>query len=100
MSNVKRNYEVAIVFPAGKSDEEYKQLETKVGEWIELNGGAVNGSTHWGRRRLAYQIGLYREGYYVFLDADLETSGMSDIERRMNIDVDILRYLIIRDDEE
>ncbi len=97
---MKRNYEVAIVFPAGKSDEEYKQLETKVGEWIELNGGEVNGSTHWGRRRLAYQIGLNREGYYVFLDADLETSGLGDIERRMNIDTDILRYLIIREDEE
>ncbi len=97
---MKRNYEVAIVFPAGKSDEEYKQLETKVGEWIELNGGEVNGSTHWGRRRLAYQIGLNREGYSVFLDADLETSGLGDIERRMNIDTDILRYLIIREDEE
>jgi small subunit ribosomal protein S6 len=96
---VKRNYEVALVFPAGKGEEDYKGYEARVTSWIELNDGAVKATNTWGRRRLAYQIGQHREGYYVFLKAELESTNLNDLERRMNIDTDIIRYLIVREDE-
>lgn len=96
---MKRNYEVALVLTPGLSEDEYKALETKIGGWIQDNGGNVNGATHWGRRRLAYQIGLNREGYYVFLDADMESRTVNEISQKMNIDSDILRFLVVREDE-
>ena len=96
---MKRNYEVALVFAPGLGEAEYQSLEDKVGGWIEESGGTVNGSTHWGRRRLAYSIETNREGYYVFLDADIESRAVNEISERMNLDSEILRYLVIREDE-
>lgn len=97
---MKRNYEVALVLPSGLSDQEYKAIENKVGQWIENTGGTVNGAQHWGRRRLAYQIGSNREGYYVFIDADIESRAVNEISERMNIDAEIIRYLVVRQDED
>jgi small subunit ribosomal protein S6 len=97
--NVKRNYEIAVVMPIGLNEEEYKTLEQKVGGWISESGGQINGSNHWGRRRLAYQIGQNREGYYVFLKAHMESGYLGELHRKMNIEPAVLRFLVVREDE-
>jgi small subunit ribosomal protein S6 len=97
---VKRTYEVALVLVPNLSEQEAGNLERKVGDWIEESGGTVLGSNHWGRRRLAYQIGSNREGYYLFIDAEMESRDIGELTRRMNIDNQIIRYLVVREDEE
>lgn len=96
---MKRNYEIGLVFPAGKSEEEYKDLEGRVTSWITDGEGEVTNRDVWGRRRLAYQIGQHREGYYLFLYANIEPRSINELSRRLNIDDDVVRYLVIREDE-
>lgn len=96
---MKRDYEIALVLPAGKSDEEYNVMLERVTGWVNDGEGEVTGSDVWGRRRLAYQIGQHREGYYIFLKAQLEASSINELSRRLNIDSEVVRYLVIREDE-
>jgi small subunit ribosomal protein S6 len=97
---VKRNYEVALVLVPNLSEQDTETLERKVGDWIEETGGTVLGSNHWGRRRLAYTIGSNREGYYLFIDAEMESKAVNEISRRLTIDNQVIRYLVVREDEE
>jgi len=53
-----------------------------------------------GRRQLAYAIRDRWEGFYVLVHADLEPSAVADVEHELNLTEDILRYLLIRLDEE
>ena len=96
---MKRNYEIAVVMPIGLPEDDYKTLEQKVGGWISESGGQVNGSNHWGRRRLAYQIGQNREGYYMFLKANMDSGALTELHRKMNIETAVLRFLVVREDE-
>jgi small subunit ribosomal protein S6 len=95
----KRSYEITFILPATLSEAEIQQSEEKVTQWITSAEGDVTKSNHWGRRRLAYTIGAYREGYYILLEADIPPEGLDDFNYRMNIDQNILRYLVVRTDE-
>jgi small subunit ribosomal protein S6 len=96
---VKRDYEIALVLPAGRSDEEYNEVLDRVTGWVTDGDGEVTNTDVWGRRRLAYQIGQNREGYYVFLKAHIDAASVNEVGRRLNIDSDVVRYLVVREDE-
>jgi small subunit ribosomal protein S6 len=74
------------------------QLNT-IQEWIKANEGSVTKIDDWGRRRLAYEIGDQRDGFYSIITAELPAHAPAELERNMHISDNILRYLIIRDDE-
>lgn len=94
-----RSYEVTFIMPAALPEAEYQATEAKVTEWITNAGGTVTKSTHWGRRRLAYQIANNKEGYYIFLNVDMTPPSLGDFEYRLNIEPNILRHLVIRLDD-
>src|SRR5690606_41527662 len=48
-----------------------------VQEWIEKNEGSVTKVDYWGRRRLAYPINDFHEGYYVFLQIDRKSTRLN-----------------------
>src|SRR5689334_13247037 len=60
-----RNYELTFIVPSDVNEEELNGVVTQIQGWVEGTQGKVNKVDHWGRRRLAYNIAEYREGYYV-----------------------------------
>ena len=49
-----------------------------------------------GRRRMAYDINRFSEGYYVMYNAKLDPLEVNEIERNLRLVEDILRYLVVR----
>lgn len=94
-----RNYEITYIMPVNLHDDEQKATEARVVEWITAGGGTVKASSHWGRRRLAYTVGTNREGYYVFLQSEMPPSALKELERRMQLDANVIRHLVVRVDE-
>ena len=94
-----KDYEVALVVRLDPSDDVINESINQVQTWIaELTQGTINGTDRWGRRKLAYEIDKQREGYYVFLKANMESTGVPSLERNLNLATSILRYLIILPD--
>ena len=94
-----RTYEMAVVMRGDLPEEgRTDQLDTIQG-WIEANQGSVTKIDDWGRRRLAYEIRDQRDGFYSIITAELPAHAPAEIERNMHISDNILRYLIIREDE-
>ena len=72
-----------------------ESLTSIVGE----NGGTVTKNEYWGLKNLAYRIKKNRKGHYTLLNIDAPAGAISELERNMRINEDVLRYMTIRVDE-
>lgn len=91
-------YELVLVVNAKIEDEARAATLERAKEYVTRFGGTIANVDDWGKRRLAYEIQKMREGYYYFIqfEADAETPG--ELEKRVRIMENVLRYLCIRQD--
>jgi len=66
---------------------------------IEEGKGKVVKTETWGLRSLAYRIAKNRKAHYVMLDIDAPTGVVAELERQLNINEDIIRFMTVRVDE-
>ena len=89
-------YELAVVVSAKIEDEERVQTIEKVKAVVERFGGQISDIEEWGKKRLAYEIQKMREGYYYFIHFESESTSPAEIEKRIRIMDNVLRYLCVR----
>ena len=63
------------------------------------NGGEVKKREYWGLRNLAFRMRKNRKGHYVLLNLSAPPAAVTELERTMRINEDVVRYLTIRVDE-
>jgi small subunit ribosomal protein S6 len=63
------------------------------------NGGSVSKKEYWGLKNLSFRIQKNRKGHYALLNIDAPPAAITELERTMRINEDILRYMTIRVDE-
>jgi small subunit ribosomal protein S6 len=98
--NYMNKYELAVVVSAKvENDEERAAFVDKIKELITKFGGQVTNVDDWGKKKLAYEIQKMNEAYYYFIQFDAESSVPAEIESRIRIMENVLRYLIVRQDE-
>ena len=96
---MRREYEVALVLRSDPNEEVINQAVALAQAWIEANqNGQVMKIDRWGRRKLAYEINKQREGYYVFMTAEIEPASLLELERNLKLSPAVLRYLLVRPD--
>ena len=89
-------YELAVVLRPDL-DEEAKAAEMqKIQDLIVRFEGTVTKVDDWGKKRLAYPIQKLNEGFYAFIDFDAEGTTPGEIESRVRIMENVIRYLIVR----
>ena len=89
-------YELAVIVSAKIEDDARAALIERVKEIITRFGGNVTGVDEWGKKRLSYEIQKMREGFYYFIHFESETSVPHEIEQRMRIMENVLRYLCVK----
>ena len=89
-------YELALVLRANLDEETHKAEVEKIHELITRFGGTIEKVDDWGKRRLAYEIQKQTEGFYSFITFVSESEAPAEIERRLRITENVLRYLVIR----
>ena len=96
-----RTYELAFVIEPRRSEDEVQAMIDKYKEIIEAGEAEVTYVYLWGKRKLAYPIQKITEGIYVVLYVTAEGQvAWPDVERLMSQDEQILRYLVVRTDED
>ena len=88
-------YELAVVVSAKVEDEVRTETIEKVKGIVERFGGTITNVEEAGKKRLAYEIQKVNEGFFSFVTFDAETSAPAEIESRMRIAENVLRYLIV-----
>ena len=89
-------YELAVVVNAKIEDDARTATIEKVKELIARFGGNVTDVDEWGKKRLAYEIQKMKEGYYYFIHFDAEADVPGEIEQRIRIMDNVIRYLCVR----
>ncbi|MDA0378673.1 MAG: 30S ribosomal protein S6 [Bacteroidetes bacterium] len=98
MAIVKNTYELTYIVNSVISDEQVKDMVSRVTNYISENGGDIIEVDEWGARRLAYPIQKKRNGYYVNMYFNAPGDIIPRLERSLEIDDNILRYLTLRMD--
>ena len=96
----KRIYEVVFIVDPDTSEEDTKRLTENLQGIVTDQGGTVVKSEVMGRRQLAYQIGRKNEGIYVLFEIEGTGREIAELERRMRVSDQVLRYLTVRVDED
>lgn len=91
-------YELAVVVNAKLEEEERAAVLERVKGLITRFGGVIADVDEWGRRVLAYEIQKMREGYYYFIHFEADGSVPAEIESRIRIMDNVIRYLCVRQD--
>ena len=91
-------YELAVVVNAKLEDEDRAAVVERVKELISRFGGTVTEVEDAGKKRLAYEIQKMHEGFYYFVRFEAESTAPAEIESRMRIMDNVLRYLCVRQD--
>lgn len=91
-------YELAVVVSAKVEDEVRLDTIEKVKALVTRFGGTITNVDEWGKRRLAYEIQKMREGFYYFIQFDADANCPKEIESRIRIMDNVIRYLCIRQD--
>ena len=89
-------YELGVILKPTLEEEGLKTELERVQELITRFGGAIDKVDEWGRRRLAYEIQKLTEGFYYFITFTAENTTPAEIESRIRIFENVLRYLIVR----
>jgi small subunit ribosomal protein S6 len=92
-------YEMGIVLHPGLEEEGINAENEAILELITRFGGAIDKVDVWGRRKLAYEIQKLTEGHYTFYYIDGPPNMPKEVEDRLNIRENVIRYLTIRRDD-
>lgn len=98
MASNKNTYELTYIVNSVISDEQVKDMVSRVTAYVTENGGDIIEVDEWGARRLAFPIQKKRNGYYVNMYFKASGEIIPRLERALEIDDNILRYLSLRMD--
>lgn len=91
-------YELAVVVNAKIEDDARTATIEKVKELIARFGGNVTDVDEWGKKRLAYEIQKMKEGFYYFIHFESDSACPAEVEKRVRIMENVIRYLCVRQD--
>ncbi len=94
-----RKYEVIFIVKPLEEEATNAVIE-KFTKLIANNGGTVDKEDRWGKKRLAYEIKDCMEGYYCLLNITAEPACVAECDRVMKITDELLKHMIVREDEE
>ena len=90
-------YEMIYIIDTGLEEAARKELIEKVSGLITANGGEIEKVDEtWGKRRLAYAIDYKTEGWYVIVTFQAPAELPRELERNLQINEDVLRYLVVK----
>lgn len=91
-------YELAVVVSAKIEDEQRAEVIEKCKALVERFGGQVTEVEEWGKKRLAYEVQKMKEAFYYFIQFDAESTAPIEIESRVRIMDNVIRFLCVKQD--
>lgn len=91
-----KNYELTIVLDGKATSAKKKAVQQKASDMVAAYKGKVGKVEDWGERQLAYKIGKSETGHYIFMPLEMETAGAKNLNDKLRLEEDLIRYLLVR----
>src|SRR5215216_8188760 len=85
-----------VVLDPNLDDTAVDALNTRVANMVTQRGGTIDTVDNWGRKRLAYPVGRYRDGVYILTRMQLPPTAAVEIERALKLTESVIRHLLVR----
>jgi len=93
------NYESVLIARQDLGAAQVNSLVSDLSEVIRKEGGEVVKVDNWGLKNLAYRIKKNRKGHYVLLNIVAPANAISEYERLIRLNEDVIRYMTVKVDE-
>jgi small subunit ribosomal protein S6 len=95
-----RSYEIMFIVRPDVDEAEIDKIVETFSGHVTNGGGSVTSAEKMGRRRLAYTVDKFNDGFYILLIVDAPASAISEIERRLRVSEQVIKFITVRTDEE
>jgi len=93
-----RDYELMVVLDPNLDEAAIEAMSTRIQGLVTQRGGQVDNVETWGRKRLAYPISRFRDGFYILNRVQLPPTAAIEIERALKLTESVIRHLLVRSD--
>ena len=94
------NYEIMFIVNPNTVEEDIDKINSQIDGTITAGGGKVGKVEKLGKRRLAYLVKKFREGSYVLFTVEAPGVVIKEVERRLRVIDQVIKYLTVRLDED
>lgn len=95
-----RTYEIMFIVRPDIEEAEIDKIVETFSGYVTQGGGAVKQTEKMGRRRLAYTVRKFNDGFYILLIVESPASLIHEIERRLRVSEQVIKFITVRTDEE
>jgi small subunit ribosomal protein S6 len=95
-----RSYEIMFIVRPDVEEADLDKLVEGFSKNITDGGGEIKTVEKMGRRRLAYTVKKFNDGFYVLLTIGAEGALITEIERRLRVSEPVIKFITVRMDEE
>ncbi|AIZ62157.1 30S ribosomal protein S6 [Bacillus safensis] len=93
-----RKYEVMYIIRPTVDDEAKKAVIERFNNVLTSNGAEITGTKDWGKRRLAYEINDFRDGFYQIVNVQSDAAAVQEFDRLAKISDDIIRHIVVKEE--
>jgi small subunit ribosomal protein S6 len=95
-----RTYELMFIVRPDMTEEDLDKLIATLSGVVPASGGSVQKVDKMGKRRLAYTVRRFHEGIYVLMVVEGGGEVIHELERRLRVTEQVIKFLTVRTDEE
>ncbi|MEK4566949.1 30S ribosomal protein S6 [Alkalihalobacillus sp. FSL R5-0424] len=96
-----RKYEIMYIIAPNLEESAYKEIVERYNNVLTTNGAEIEKVNEMGKRRLAYEINDFTEGFYVLLNvnAAADSDALNEFNRLIKINDNVIRVLVTKDEQ-
>ncbi len=92
-----KNYELLTIFKPSLDSEELDKVVDKISEEVKSYKGSVSSIDKMGRKKLAYDVQGYRDGYFTNLIISLPAESIVEFKRNLKLNENVLRFMLMEE---
>ncbi len=90
-----KNYELLTVFKPSLDTEELDKVVDKISEEIKSYKGSVASVDKMGRKKLAYDVQGYRDGFFTTMILSIPPESVVEFKRNLKLNENVLRFMFM-----
>ena len=91
-------YESVVIVNPNLEEESIKNVISKFSDLINTDG-TVTSVEEMGKRKLAYEIKKYKEGFYLVFKFEAKPELISELERNYRIADEVIKFIVVKEEE-
>ena len=92
-------YELLFFVDPAIEEDAHEALLARINSIITDQGGVIDSTEPWGKRKLAYEIDKLQDGDYTLINFHAEPTSIAELDRVLRITDAVVRFMVVRKDQ-